>query len=636
MNIRIKALRLCCLAPLFLTGTPFSMHGQHDTVALGTVVVSDHPEPLAASGIYQYTIDSATQSEFAGGSLDRLLEAQNISVRSYGLAGSATVSMRGTAARHTSIQWNGFDINSPTLGLADVRLIPVGFADRLALVYGPTSSFASPAIGGSLLLDYRPGYRQGISAGLLAETGSFGHLRIMPAIEMAGGRVSSSTRLLYEHSRNNFPFANLALPGSPEEKQEHARHRHTGINQYFHVRLRNNMAFTAGLWYQVMDREIPAILTVPESGAEQQDSILRMFLSMEKIFRRSSLTVRAAWFDERQHFEDSIYGIDAQYNIRSYHLHALYRHAWTSRLSIRSGLYLSHHDPRVAEYAAATTDERISAFAEGKFMVGNLVLRGTLQQAWRREASSPVAPSAGLEWKPGSGRLTLFASGGRFHSFPSMNDLYWIPGGDAGLLPESAWAGQAGYRAETGNGFEWVQTGFAKLITNWIQWRPSPAGYYAAFNLSEVFARGVEHMFRYRLQKGKTRFTIESRYSFTLSTRTGNHESAGLKGKQLVYMPRHSASAALQVARGPVTGRVSVQHTGRRFTTDDHTASLDPYTLAGATLRLRFTRGSLLYEPYISVGNLGDAAYQVIPNRPEPGIYYRAGILIKYRQIKTP
>jgi iron complex outermembrane receptor protein len=89
-------------------------------------------------------------------------------VKSYGAPGNLTsLSFRGTLSNHTQITWNGFPLNNPTTGDADLSLIPLTIADKVSLVYGASGSlYGGGTFGGSVDLISSPSSEQGFSSGL--------------------------------------------------------------------------------------------------------------------------------------------------------------------------------------------------------------------------------------------------------------------------------------------------------------------------------------------------------------------------------------------------------------------------------------------------------------------------------------
>ena len=133
----------------------------------------------------------------------------------------------------------------------------------------------------------------------------------MPAIK----NFLSATHFFYEQSKNDFPFTDFY---NQTQKQQHANLKNIGVMQNFYYRFNNSNVISSGIWYQVTNRELPPLMTVSESTAEQKDSVLRAFLEFKKMFKKSSLNIRAAYFDEYELYTDPSYKIYAPYKTISY------------------------------------------------------------------------------------------------------------------------------------------------------------------------------------------------------------------------------------------------------------------------------------------------------------------------------
>ena len=81
-------------------------------------------------------------------------------------------------------------------------------------------------------------------------------------------------------------------------------------------------------------------------------------------------------------------------------------------------------------------------------------------------------PQLGLEASVYKNIMVLFASIGRNYHIPSMNDLYWVPGGNPDLLAEDAWNGELGLEMKM-PAFEKTKiriNAFGSKTDNWIRW----------------------------------------------------------------------------------------------------------------------------------------------------------------------
>ena len=147
-----------------------------------------------------------------------------IYLKSYGGGSLATVSIRGASASQTAVLWNGFQVQSPMLGLLDWSLLPVLFSDEITLQHGGNSAvWGSGAIGGAVLMENKPDFSTKRKVKLETGYGSFGSWNGEAAAKFANQKWASSTRIFYQKAKNDFPYQ--PSPGSPEKRQTNATHR---------------------------------------------------------------------------------------------------------------------------------------------------------------------------------------------------------------------------------------------------------------------------------------------------------------------------------------------------------------------------------------------------------------------------
>ena len=241
----------------------------------------------------------------------------------------------------------------------------------------------------------------------------------------------------------------------------------------------------------------------------------------------------------------------------------------------------------------------------------------------------PLIPGVGAEWKifnniPAEIHWNIARN---FHK-PTLNDLYWIPGGNPGLKPEDGITGDLTLRMmPTKNKFNSELTGFVSRIENWIVWQPAQNGayYWEAANLKEVFSRGIEYQGSVKFSAGAIRLVCLADYSFTRTTNLNAGREADLsRGKQLIYIPKHRANLNVSAGLKSYTVDYSLGYTGRRYTKSNNQESdfeqvLNPYFLSNLSLIRKFNFKGLEADIKLKIENLFNTSYQAILWRPMPG-----------------
>lgn len=90
----------------------------------------------------------------------------------------------------------------------------------------------------------------------------------------------------------------------------------------------------------------------------------------------------------------------------------------------------------------------------------------------------------------------LKASASRNFRFPTLNDLYFLPGGNPDLKRESGWTYDIGASFATGKEDVYSWSGsinwFDSHVKDWILWLPTTKGFFSPKNIKDVHAYGIE------------------------------------------------------------------------------------------------------------------------------------------------
>ena len=83
---------------------------------------------------------------------------------------------------------------------------------------------------------------------------------------------------------------------------------------------------------------------------------------------------------------------------------------------------------------------------------------------------------------------------GKVYRFPTINDLYWSPGGNENLNPENGYSTDLGllWTKDLSNTQLYFEpTIYSRWIDNWIIWQPTGT-YWSPMNVKKVWNRGIE------------------------------------------------------------------------------------------------------------------------------------------------
>jgi iron complex outermembrane receptor protein len=610
------------------------------------------PERFAV-GSTHIELDSAVLAQYRGATLTEVLQARTpLVLKSYGPGQLATIALRGTSAQQTAVLWNGLNIMLPTLGQNDFSLLPVGATTRVAIQPGPSAAlYGSGAVGGAVVLNNEPDWRPGLRGNVQADAGSFGlfggSLEARTATPTVAVRVAAS----YREAQNNYSYVLREARGPVRYTLRNAALRHQwSISPDVAWRVGKAGEVTAAAWLTDADREIQSGVNVTGTQAQERDQSRRLVLGYRHVAARQQWAVRGAWFEDILNYRDG--GDPSNSRVRTTQAQAEYTAALGARGSLRLGSEAQHFAALVSGYGTAEiTENRAAAFALLRYDPRPFLrLSANLRQAALPAGLAPLTPTVGLEWdllaaaptdslrRYRTQTLTAKASAARSYRAPTLNERYWIPGGNPTLRPESGLGYEAGLRHRlswpSGVRLETELTAFRQLIDDWVQWLPSlSTGIWTPSNLRQVRSQGLEVSTALRRRRGRYEGSAQLGYHYTDTRKTkGTAADSDPVGVQLAYVPLHQASFSTDHHWRDWLLSSTFVFTSLRYVNASGTDFLPGTGLLGATLG-RTVRGpastSLLV--LVQATNLLNQAYNSYPGRPAPPTAFSASVRLSWR-----
>jgi vitamin B12 transporter len=627
---------------------------QDTTIELKTVDINAERLHQVTTGLKIETIDSLTLSHYISSNLADILSSQStLYMKSYGLGSLSDISIRGTAPEQNAIFWNGFNLNVPNIGLSDFALVPGSFFNKIEILYGGASSiYGNGIIGGSIHLENEPVFGNHHSFDISSSIGSFYTFNENLRAVIANTHLYSSTAVTINSAENNFPFTNTTKPKNPEERQTNANAYNYGIMQQISDKISENQTMDAAIWYQYDNRSIPASLTENSSEAKQIDESLRSSLQWKKNTDNMSLIAKGAYFYNFEHYTNPFPyinskivnnsgNIDLEFNKHFYcracaeandtgkTKHALsLQNIQNNSFDFNAGINYTLNEADITSYNGnkQRNDAAVFASVSHNFTAVNWKADFNLRQEFTQGYNVPLTPSFGIEgriWKYISGRLNISEN----FRMPTLNELYWQPGQNLNLKPETSSNQEAGIIFKHQSSvitYQYSITVFNSNINNWIQWVPDSNNIFTPKNIKEVRSRGVEINGNWKLEAGNWKVSVNVGYSYTKST---NQKKASYLdnsvGKQLIYVPVNSALASVSINYKTLEFYYSQNFIDSRYTTSDNSSDIPGYSLGSLYIskQFHFHHNSIGFQ--FNIDNVWNVSYEAIEYRPMPGRIYR-------------
>jgi outer membrane cobalamin receptor len=645
---------------LFLASVPVNAQNIKDTVRLQTIRIDGRRWPGNSNGT-RSEIDSASLAKSITVRLSELLSQNTpIFIKEYGRGAMATASFRGTAPSHTKVTWNGLELNSPMLGMVDFSLIPVYFTDAVKLLHGSSSLGESPgALGGTIQLENQPDWGNTHSGKLLTGVGSYHTFDEYLQLSFGNRKIQSKSAVFYNSSANDFSYTNkLNASIDPvtgdyiykREKNMNADYLNYGLLQELYLHPAKNQVLSLKTWLQHNERSIPQLLTNESEGSaninRQHENALRSVAEWKRFGTRSKLSVLSAINLQNSAYslENKVNGasdqlvIDADAKILSFINKLTCRYQFNSIFTVESGLeanlYSANTENRMISGQSAGYNKsrsETSLFGELETRLNpNLTAVLLLRESIIDFEHEALLPLLSLSYRPDSDNPLIFKGSVAYNSHPpTLNDLYYIPGGNPDLKSEKGTQVDFDASDEILIGNSRLHAGislFHSNINNWIIWLPTFQGYWEPFNLERVKSSGAEANTALTGAFRAVRYEIKANYAYT-STLNQTPESPAY-GKQLPYIPLHSANLNFHLAWSELYFDWMWNYYSKRYTTTANSSEtisdyLYPYFMNNLQLGILVPVRANRLKAECRILNIFDEQYRTVLQRPMPGRNYQ-------------
>ena len=585
-----------------------------------------------------------------------LAQNSTIFIKSSGRATLSTASLRGTAPSHTAVKWNGIELGSPMLGMVDFSMIPSYFVDSGEVYHGATSvNVVGGGLGGAVVLSTDQKVGEGFGVQYVQNLASFSTHDEYLRINYGTKRWGASTRLLNSASENNFPYTNYDKLGHPVEWNKNCGYNDLHILQEFFTQGSQGGRWSFKAWYTDSSRGIPRLSVDYRNDdltkAWQDEHSLRTVAEWARTFGGLRLSATSGYNFDAMHY---IYqfsrgggavarGVDSE----SATSHAFL--TTSAEWSIGNNLMLAAN-LKGSAYAVESKDiaplvpigyeaERteIASFLSARWKPTEwLGLAASLREEWRDGVFTPLIPAifTDITLVPEIG-LIVSGSWTRNYHAPTLNDLYFVPGGNPELRAEQGESFDLGLEASVERK-RWSAGGKVTIyhsnITDWVLWTPTIKGFWTPENLSKVKSDGVEARINSTLSPTQDwRVSLNGVFAFTSSTNAT--KGSETYGNQLPYIPRYSASAGISLRWRKWEMDYKWRYYSKRYTTYSNSTlrwSVVPaYNLSDISTSYSWQKNKVHFKVRFEVCNLFDTIYQSMLSRPMPPRNY--GVTLECR-----
>ena len=537
-----------------------------------------------------------------GGDLARALDGwEGVVVRRSG-NGPAAPQVRGSGPDEVLVLVDGFPVNDPLTGRADLSRISSREVEAVTLLPGAqTVRAGNRAVGGVLLVETRRDVRPEGSTW----TGSHGTL----GARLGGSAGPVTASASGERQAAGFPYTVPAVRGGGEGERRNAGGEQWSaaatLSGPVEVVLRGTLA----------DRGLPGTTTNPTFHARAEDrSVLLGARTTGRLFSAASLQ----WLETRA--SDPAPPTGTAYNAYTHGVGA------TAELGFRLPVSVAGWHG-TAEVGAEGRGSRFSGDAirvgaafsqaaiklDGRFTPGAAsawsVAPAARLDVWTGSTTPRLSARVDAGWQHGRTALTLAA--GSAVTPPVLADLFFREGVGVRLNPDLRpervrWEVEAGLRRELGGGSTVGVRGFVGRVGDMVIWAPDFRFIWSPRNF-DVLRRGAELSIGWRAAPN-----LRASGSATYSAVT--YDTPG--GAQVLYRPRVTYDASLTWSPGAWTADLRWHWIGRRFPNSAGTNPRPAFGLIDLGLERRLGEGLGLRG---EIRDLADRRAEFLAGYPTPG-----------------
>lgn len=626
--MKIAVIYISLLLSLPVSGQ--AIPGLQDTVLIDGVVISGKPKDAPMAGFKKQKLDSLALKEHINESLGELLAANTrIFVKSYGPGTSSTSSFRGTGANHTYIAWNGIKINNPMLGQTDLSLLPSGMIDE-AHVYqgGGSMEIFSGGLGSAVNLLTIPQWNVKTAIQTTLSAGTYGRMNLLAKISTGKNDFRSVTKFFSEYSENNFLYPD---PYSVSEnvwlRRENNQMKQNVFMQELYLRKPHHQ-FSARFWHQYADRNIPVPVLVSQQypGEKQKDESTRALLNYDFYSGEKNLNLVMAILSDRLDYSNPIASVDSKNRMLTgvfkSSLATPVTHNTVAKISLENNLTSVNSNNYSSKKINNTLE--ISLLAETYFS-GRVSASMLIRETLLNDRFLIPDLSAGFQFKTNKEKESyLKANFSRNSRIPSLNDMYWTPGGNPHLKNEYATTFEVTWEMSekklSGFSYNYDITVFRSFIRDMIKWAPGSNTLWYATNLSKVNTSGVEASFSLHYSNGPIKSDLTAGYSLTRANDISYETKSSLN--QLIYVPFHQINNIFRLGYRNFSASLLSKFTGKRYTDSDNTRFLPGYLVNDLSMGVKFKLKIISINSSIVIENLFNEEYQNTAWYPMPGRSY--------------
>ena len=464
-------------------------------------------------------------------------------IRQYAPGSVATLNLGGANSAQSRILWDGIDISSMASGVVDLSLVPSVLLSKQAVSSGANAALgAESGMIGGLDLGWNTSSKTFFSTAFGGNSIGMRSFVVQNGGEFSGVRYRSYIKT--EQSDNSYQYT----LGNNDFTMSGMEYSSLTLLQRYEGKL-GRVRWNTNIWYTEGNKNSRGSILTSGSRNHLEDRIVRGLITAQKRDVKATLfygkewqsyTDTASFLNLRDTNTYDQFSLRLAKNTKNYSsslVAAYVQGAGTSRNTAMAQLNASH---------VHTIGKKMSI--AGKMSYWNNTVVGGAQVNWAGEN------------KFGKHQIT----GGTFYRLPTINELYWIPGGNPDLLAERSFGAKYSLLKKW-EGLSLFVSSDQLYFTNLIQWTPGTNGFWSPENIEQAYTSTSTLIGSYSNGHWFNELSFTHQYSRVISSVVPGNE-----GKSLLYRPDFNAVYTITYDAGSFDTQIRTHFLGQRQTLRDN------------------------------------------------------------------
>ncbi|MBK8445001.1 MAG: TonB-dependent receptor [Sphingobacteriales bacterium] len=493
--------------------------------------------------------------------------------------------------------------------------------------------WGSGAVGASVHFSTFPALNDAHQATLYLQSGSFNTQQAAAAYATGDAkRFALRLKIFARSTDNDFTYDNPFLPNQPRVRLQNAQQTQFAALGSATFAVNNADILQMYVLRQLYSRHIPPTLAQTLSQAVQHDRNWHGGIRWQHRNLYGYRNTAFNYFYENIDYQDNINGIDATNRAPSFS----FENEWNyhqRQHKIALSLQMQHQKAHTSVYTAQRNTVSALVAYSLTFAQQKALLNVSMRQAHSTRFLPPM-PAIGLSWQLKKDLLRIYANAERHYRQPTLNDLFWQPGGNPDLKPESGYAQEIGISGKKNGKIEWTYqcSVYSSRVKDWIVWLPLNGALFSPQNLQRVWSRGAEA--EITLARPQPRWSWQWKIAADGGKSTQlHHTSANVAewGKQLPYTPQWKLRQHFTlIFKKRLSLTYTLQRVSKSYTDTRNTTWLQPYLLQHIALYYPWVFPSKELHIGLKINNITNENYQTIAQRPLPGRSIEIDVKLQY------